>query len=63
MAWRQGLPYGQDLRDRVLAARDAGQSVRAVIGRPGAAPVGLQPERPVSSCTVHAGDPTGQLIA
>jgi len=33
MAWRQGLPYGQDLRDRVLAARDAGQSVRAVAER------------------------------
>ena len=30
MTWRQGLPYGQDLRDRVLAARDEGQSVRAV---------------------------------
>ena len=29
MAWRQGLPYGQDLRHRVLA-RDAGQFVRAV---------------------------------
>jgi hypothetical protein len=33
MAWRQGLPYGQDLRDRVLASRDAGQSVRAVAER------------------------------
>src|SRR3981081_3735846 len=33
MTWRQGLPYGQDLRDRVLAARDAGQSVRAVAER------------------------------
>ena len=33
MTWRQGLPYGQDLRDRVLAARDAGQSVRAVADR------------------------------
>jgi transposase len=33
MAWRQGLAYGQDLRDRVLAARDAGQSVRAVAER------------------------------
>src|SRR3954451_23418936 len=33
MAWRQGLPYGQDLRDRVLAARDAGQSVRGVAER------------------------------
>jgi transposase len=33
MGWRQGLPYGQDLRDRVLAARDAGQSVRAVAER------------------------------
>jgi transposase len=33
MEWRQGLAYGQDLRDRVLAARDAGQSVRAVAER------------------------------
>jgi transposase len=33
MTWRQGLPYGQDLRDRVLAARDEGQSVRAVAER------------------------------
>jgi hypothetical protein len=33
MAWRQGLPYGQDLRDRVLAARAAGQSVRGVAER------------------------------
>jgi hypothetical protein len=33
MAWRQGLAYGQDLRDRVLAARDAGQLVRAVAER------------------------------
>jgi transposase len=28
MVWRQGLAYGQDLRERVLAARDAGQSIR-----------------------------------
>jgi transposase len=33
MEWRQGLAYGQDLRDRLLAARDAGQSVRAVAER------------------------------
>lgn len=33
MVWRQGLAYGQDLRERVLAARDAGQSVRAVAER------------------------------
>ena len=33
MEWRQGLAYGQDLRDRVLSARDAGQSVRAVAER------------------------------
>jgi transposase len=33
MEWRQGVAYGQDLRDRVLAARDAGQSVRAVAER------------------------------
>jgi transposase len=33
MEWRRGLAYGQDLRDRVLAARDAGQSVRAVAER------------------------------
>jgi len=33
MGWRQGVAYGQDLRDRVLAARDAGQSVRAVAER------------------------------
>lgn len=30
MAWRQGLAYSQDLRDRVLAAVDRGGAVRAV---------------------------------
>lgn len=35
MVWRRGLAYGQDLRDRVLSARAAGQSSRAVAARYG----------------------------
>ena len=38
MTWREGLPYGQDLRDRVLAARDAGRLVRAVAERSSVSP-------------------------
>ena len=30
MGWRSGLAYSQDLRDRVMAAVDAGGAVRAV---------------------------------
>ncbi len=30
MTWRQGLAYSQDLRERVLAAVDAGRPVREV---------------------------------
>ncbi len=30
MAWRSGLAYSQDLRERVLAAVDAGRAVREV---------------------------------
>ena len=30
MAWRRGLAYSQDLRERVLGAVDAGRAVREV---------------------------------
>lgn len=33
MAWRQGRAYGPDLRARVLAALDAGATVREAAGR------------------------------
>lgn len=33
MAWRRGQAYGQDLRERVLAAVDAGGSMRQVATR------------------------------
>ena len=46
MAWRQGLPYGQDLRDRVLASRDAGHSVRAVAERFSVSPSYVAKGRP-----------------
>ena len=33
MAWKRGRAYGQDLRDRVFAAADAGEAVGAIATR------------------------------
>jgi len=38
MSWRLGQSYSQDLRDRVLAAVAAGETIRQVAGRFGVSP-------------------------